>query len=323
MKKIPRAWWGVAGFAVLALAWPLLMAAMNEPFYIGVATRVLIFAVIVNSLNLVLGFGGMVSFGHAAYVGAGAYTVGILSAEATKHIGLLPGTTSAWLAWPAAMGVGGLLALVFGAVSLRSRGIYFIMITLAFAQMLYYVMVSLKVYGGDDGLSLGGRSIVAPGVDLSDDRTFYYVVLACFALVMFVLHRIAQSRFGRVLNGVRENEPRMQALGYDTYRVKLVCFVIGGALAGLGGALLANQSSFVSPTLLSWLQSGTILMMLIVGGVGRLWGGLFGAMVYLVLEEVLSSHTDRWPFFMGVALILIVLYAPAGIAGIRLRRGTR
>ncbi|HEX2544043.1 MAG TPA: branched-chain amino acid ABC transporter permease, partial [Ramlibacter sp.] len=152
MKTSARNWWGVAAFAALALAWPLLMTAIDEPFYIGLATRVLIFAIIVSSLNLVLGFGGMVSFGHAAYVGAGAYAVGILSAEATRQIGLLPGTTSAWIAWPVAMGVGALLALVFGAVSLRSRGIYFIMITLAFAQMLYYVMVSIKVYGGDDGL---------------------------------------------------------------------------------------------------------------------------------------------------------------------------
>ncbi|HEX2546067.1 MAG TPA: branched-chain amino acid ABC transporter permease, partial [Ramlibacter sp.] len=165
--------------------------------------------------------------------------------------------------------------------------------------------------------------VVGGGVDLGDDRVFYYVVLACFALVALVLQRIVHSRFGRILNGVRENEPRMQALGYDTYRIKLVCFVLGGALAALGGALLANQNSFVSPTLLSWLQSGTILMMVIVGGVGRLWGGLLGAIVFLVLEEVLSSHTERWPLFMGAALILIVLYAPTGIAGIALRRRSR
>jgi branched-chain amino acid transport system permease protein len=312
----------LAAAIVLALAWPLLMAAIDEPFYVGLLSRILIFALIVTSLNLVVGYGGMVSLGHAAYMGAGAYVVGVLALEATKNVGLLPGSLSAWIAWPAAMAVGGLLALVFGAVSLRTKGVYFIMITLAFAQMMYYVFVSLKVYGGDDGLNLPDRSHLGFGLDLGNDTTFYYVVLGCFTAVLYAVHRITRSRFGRAIQGIRENEGRMQALGYDTFRLKLTCFVISGAIAALGGALLANQNAFVSPNMLSWFQSGTLLMMLILGGVGYLWGGPVGALVFLVLEEVLSGYTQRWQFFMGATLILIVLYAPRGIVGL-VARGDR
>jgi branched-chain amino acid transport system permease protein len=304
-----------AASTLLALLFPLLMQVIDQPFYTGLATRILIFAIIVSSLNLILGYGGMVSFGHAAFLGAGAYAVGILSLEATKKIGLLPGTESAWIAWPAAAITSGLLALVIGALSLRTRGIYFIMITLAFAQMLYYIFVSLKMYGGDDGLNLTSRSHIGFGVDLADDRHFYYVVLALFAVILFGMHRLVHSRFGRVIEGIRENETRMQAIGYATTRYKLVCFAIAGALAGLGGALLPNQNLFVSPNMMSWFQSGSLLMMLIVGGVGCLWGGPIGALVFLVLEEVLSGYTQRWQFVMGAALILIVLFAPRGVVG--------
>jgi branched-chain amino acid transport system permease protein len=319
----PSRGWSRAALAagvLLALAWPWLMAALDEPFYVSLATRILIFGLVVSSLNLVLGYGGMVSFGHAAYLGLGAYTVGILSLEAARPAGLLPGTTSAWIAWPAAMGVSALAALVFGAISLRTRGIYFIMITLAFAQMLYYVMVSLKVYGGDDGLNLAARSQLGFGLDLGHDTTFYYVVLAAFAGTLYALHRITASRFGRAIRGIRENQARMQAIGYDTWRLQLACFVISGAFAGLGGALLANQNTFVSPNLLSWFQSGSLLMMLILGGVGYLWGGPLGALAFLVLEEVLSGWTQRWQFVMGALLVLIVLYAPRGLAGLFGRR---
>ena len=325
-RDFPRRWAKtllLAGVAALALAWPQLMTLIDEPFYIGLMSRILIFALIVSSLNLILGYGGMVSFGHAAYLGAGAYTVGILALEASRDIGLLPGTTSAWIAWPAAMLVSALFALLFGAISLRTRGIYFIMITLAFAQMMYYIFVSLKMYGGDDGLNLPERSTMGFGLDLADDGTFYYVVLACFAAALYALHRITGSRFGRAIKGIRENEARMQALGYDTYRLKLTCFVIAGAMAGLGGALLANQNAFVSPNMMSWFQSGALLMMLILGGVGYLWGGPVGALVFLLLEEVLSGYTQRWQFFMGAVLILIVLYAPRGIVGLFAGKGGR
>lgn len=311
----------VLALGLLALVFPLAMQAIDEPFYTGLATRILIFAIVVSSLNLILGYGGMVSLGHAAFLGSGGYVVGILSLEATKKVGLLPGTESAWIAWPAAMAVSGLLALAIGALSLRTKGIYFIMITLAFAQMLYYIFVSLKMYGGDDGLNLANRSQLGFGIDLADDRHFYYVVLALFAASLYAMHRLVHSRFGRVIEGIRENETRMQAIGYATTRYKLVCFVIAGAFAGLGGALLANQNAFVSPNMMSWFQSGSLLMMLIVGGVGCLWGGPVGALVFLVLEEVLSGYTQRWQFVMGAALILIVLFAPRGVVGAFKKRG--
>ncbi len=307
--------------ALAATAFPWFLQLIDEPFYLTLMTRVFIFAIVVTSLNLMLGFGGMVSFGHAAYMGAGAYTVGILSIEATKHLGFVVGSTNAWVAWPVAMLVGAFLALAVGSVALRTRGIYFIMLTLAFAQMIYYIFVSLKVYGGDDGMNLAGRSDIGLGLDLANDQTFYYVALVLLSIVLFLVHRIVNSRFGRVLQGIRENEQRMQAIGYPTYLFKLAAFVMSGALAALGGALLANQNSFVSPNMLSWFQSGTLLMILIVGGAGKLWGGPVGALVFLVLEEVLSGYTQRWQLYMGIALLLFVLLAPKGIVG-GLRRGS-
>jgi branched-chain amino acid transport system permease protein len=203
-------------------------------------------------------------------------------------------------------------ALVIGAISLRTRGLYFIMITLAFAQMLYYFFVSLRAYGGEDGIHLAVRSRL-PGLDLLDDATFYLVVLALLAGCLYSLRRLAASRFGTVLCGIRENEGRMTALGYPTYRYRLVCFVIAGGAAGLAGALIVNQHGFVSPNLLHWTQSGTLLIMLILGGVGRLYGGVAGAAAMLLLEEVLSNWTGYWQFGLGLVLLFVVLRAPGGI----------
>jgi branched-chain amino acid transport system permease protein len=203
--------------------------------------------------------------------------------------------------------------------------VYFIMITLAFAQMMYYVFVSLKAYGGDDGLSMPGRSTLAPGLDLADDLTWYYVVLALLAAVLYFVHRLVHSRFGRVIEAIRENETRAEAIGYPVYRYKLLCFVISGAIAGLAGALVANQSSYVSPSLLHWIQSGTLMIMVILGGVGRFWGGPIGAVALLFLEETLSGsellgdYALHWQLPVGVILLAIVLYAPQGIAGLAAR----
>jgi branched-chain amino acid transport system permease protein len=306
--------------AVLACLFPLAMQAMDQQFYISFATRVLIYAMAAASLNLVLGYGGMVSFGHAAFFGAGAYIVGILAME---------GVTSAWLAWPAAIVVAALAALIIGAMSLRTRGVYFIMITLAFAQMMYYIFVSLKAYGGDDGLSLPGRS-TGFGIDLRGDLVWYYLVLALLAGVLYLLHRLVHSRFGRVIEAIRENETRAAAIGYPVYRYKLLCFVISGAIAGLAGALVANQSVYVSPSLLHWIQSGTLMIMVILGGVGRFWGGPLGAVVLLTLEETLSgsqmlgAYSLYWQLPVGVILLAVVLFAPQGIAGLfSRRRGAR
>lgn len=302
--------WTVPVLAVLA-ALPLVAAALGEDFYVGLATRILIFALAATSLNLVLGFGGMVSFGHAAFIGTGAYTVGILMQQ---------GVVSAWIAWPAAVLVSALFALMVGAISLRTRGVYFIMITLAFAQMLYYLMVSVKAWGGEDGLTLPSRSIVGGGFDLASDTRFYYVVLGLFVLAFLAIQRLLNARFGHVLQAIRENETRMGAIGFPVYRYQLVAFTLAGALAGLAGALLANQSSFVSPSLLQWNQSGLLLVMVILGGVGHLWGGFIGAVVFLLLEEILAAYTIHWQFGLGAVLLLVVLVAPQGLAGFLRRR---
>jgi branched-chain amino acid transport system permease protein len=297
--------------AVLACVFPLVMHATDQNFYISFATRILIYAMAAASLNLVLGHGGMVSFGHAAFFGAGAYIVGILTFE---------GITSLWITWPIAIAAAALAALIIGAISLRTRGVYFIMITLAFAQMMYYVFVSLKAYGGDDGLSLPSRS-TGLGVSLSNDLAWYYLVLVLLGIVLYLLHRLLGSRFGRVIEAIRENETRASALGYPVYRYKLLCFVISGAIAGLAGALIANQTSYVGPALLHWVQSGTLMIMVILGGVGRFWGGPVGAAVLLALEELFSGsallgpYSLHWQLPVGLILLAVVLFAPQGIAG--------
>jgi branched-chain amino acid transport system permease protein len=295
-----------------AAAFPLLAEPLGWEFYVGFASRIMIYALAATSLNLILGYGGMLSFGHAAFVGAGAYVVGILMAE---------GVDSAWLSWPLAVIVAGLLAAAVGAVSLRTRGVYFIMITLAFAQMIYYIAVGMKAYGGEEGLNLPARSAVGFGLNLKDDATFYYVVLVILVAALYGLHRLANARFGRVIEAIRENETRMEAIGFPTYRYKLACFVIGGAIAGLAGALLANQNSYVNPNLLYWTQSGVLMIMVILGGVGALYGGLLGAVVFLVLEEVISLYTIHWQLGVGLILLAIVLFAPQGIAGWFARKG--
>lgn len=301
----------------IALLLPPLALLLDEPFYISLASRILIYGLAAASLDLILGFGGMVSFGHAAFFGAGGYVVGILFVhgfEGSDFLGLFPGTDNALIVWPLAMLVAGLLALVIGAVSLRTGGVYFIMITLAFAQMLYFFFVSLEPYGGDDGLSLYGHSRL-PGLDLADDATFYYVCLALLLCFLWLAGRLVRSRFGMVIRGVNENERRMAALGFATYRYKLACFTIAGAVAGLAGALIANQTEFVSPALMHWTRSGEILVMVILGGVGTLVGPVFGAAAFLLLEEILSRWTEHWMIVMGPLLIFVVLFARRGLYG--------
>jgi len=297
---------------LLLVALPFIANAAGEGFYIALASRILIFALAATSLNFILGFGGMVSFGHAAFVGVGAYSVAMLTQL---------GITDAWVLWPAAMVVSALFALLIGAISLRTQGVYFIMITLAFAQMIYYLTLSIKAYGGDDGLSLAGRSQI-PFVDVNDDTTFYYVVLAVCVLSLLAVVRVLNARFGHALQAIRDNEVRMQALGYAVYRYKLVAFVMAGALAGLAGALLANHGGFVSPALMQWNQSGLLMMMVILGGVGHVYGGVWGAVVFLLLEETLSHFTIHWQLGLGALLLAVVLLAPNGLTSVlqRLQR---
>ena len=290
---------------MLLLVFPLVAPALNLDFYISFVRRVLIFALAATSLNFILGYGGMVALGHAAFFGAGAYVVAMLSVQGVSH---------ALIAWPVAMLVAGGLAFVIGLISLRTRGVYFIMITLAFAQMVFYLFISLRQYGGEDGINLTGPSLL-PGLNLADDRTFYYVVLVVVLACLWWLNRLINARFGQALQGIRENESRMEALGYPVFRIKLLAFVIAGVMAGLAGALLASHNQFVSPSLMHWTASANLIIMVIVGGIGLRYGGLVGAAVMLWLEEVLRLYTDYWHLPLGVLLLAIVLFAPRGLAG--------
>jgi branched-chain amino acid transport system permease protein len=308
---------------LLLITFPVVMQWLGYLFYVSFASRVLIYAIAATSLNLLLGYGGMLSFGHAAFVGAGAYVSSILVAE---------GVPSAWIGWPAAIGASALLAWIIGAISLRTRGVYFIMITLAFAQMMFYLVNSMKAYGGDEGLTLPRRAGLGLGVDLSSEVAFYYTVLAILLLALYALHRLVHSRFGRVVIAIRENAARVEALGLPVYRYQLACFVIAGAAGGLAGALLASHGKYVNPNVLHWMQSGTLMIMVILGGVGHLWGGVIGAAVLLGLEHLIADHRVAWlaeiaPNYqqhanlgVGIVLLAIVLFAPQGIAGLLARR---
>ena len=305
----------VAALLVAALLLlPIYSHLVGSLFVLTLFTRIVILALAAASLNLIMGYGGMTSFGHAAYLGIGGYAVGILAQE---------GIGSGFVQFPVALAVSALFALVIGALSLRTRGVYFIMITLAFAQMAYYVASGLARYGGDDGLTIYRRSDFAGLVNLSNRVQFYYLCLACLLLVLFLIWRIVNSRFGMVVRGLRSNEQRMQAIGFPATRYRLVCFVIAGTMCGLSGALLANNTDFVSPAVMYWTRSGDLMVMVILGGMGTLFGPVIGAAVYLVLEEVLSQITEYWALIMGPLLLLIVLFGRGGIMGLlgRLSRG--
>jgi branched-chain amino acid transport system permease protein len=291
---------------------PVYSHATGNFFLMTLFTRIVILAMAAVSLNLIMGFGGMVSFGHAAYLGIGGYVVGILAHE---------GIGSGFIQWPLALIVSALFALVIGALSLRTRGVYFIMITLAFAQMIYYVGVSLDRYGADDGLTIYKRSDFAGLINLSNKTVFYYVCVALLFATIYVVWRLVNSRFGMVIQGARSNERRMRAIGVPTYRYRLTCFVIAGAICGLAGVLLANQADFVSPAMMHWTRSGDLIVMAVLGGMGSVTGPVVGAVALLVLEEALSGITEYWQIILGPMLLAVVLYARGGIEG--LLRGGR
>jgi branched-chain amino acid transport system permease protein len=303
----------LGALAVLA-AVPLVAGLVNQPFYLDLFRRIMIFAIAAVSLDIILGYGGMVSFGHAAYLGIGAYAVAIPA---------LHGVHSAWVQWPLAMALAGLAALIIGAVSLRTSGVYFIMITLAFAQMLYYVGISIEPWGGDDGMRLARKSQLGGPLDLGDPHVFYYVVLAILAALLLVGDRVIQARFGTVIRAVKSNEPRMRAIGFSTLRYKLAAFVLAGAVCGLAGALLTNQTEYLTPSYMHWTRSGDIMVMVILGGMGTLAGPVLGAAAFLLLENVLSAWTVHWQAILGPLLVLVVLYARGGLWGLLPGRASR
>jgi branched-chain amino acid transport system permease protein len=297
----------VALLLAALLLLPIYVKVGGNLFLLTLFTRIVILALAAVSLNLILGYGGMMSFGHAAYLGIGGYAVGILAHE---------GIYSGFVQWPVAIAASALFALVIGALSLRTRGVYFIMITLAFAQMAYYVAAGLARYGGDDGLTIYKRSQFLPPLNLSDKVQFYYVCLALLFASIYLVHRLVNSRFGLVIQGARSNDTRMRAIGFPTYRYKLVCFVIAGTLCGLAGALLANNTDFVSPAGMYWTRSGDLIIMVVLGGMGSVTGPLIGAVALLVLEEALSGITEYWQIILGPLLLLVVLFARGGIDGL-------
>lgn len=303
-----------SGVLARALPWLVLLGFMSVPmmdqlwglgYYVGFISRLLIMMIAASSLNFILGYGGMVALGHASFMGVGAYAL---------VAWVDTGFDSAWMAWGLGVAVAAVLSLLIGLVALRTRGVYFIMITLAFAEMLYYFAVSLSTYGGDDGYSIYFPLTLGQWLD---DWTygFYAVVLGCAVLVYMLTSRLEQARFGYALKGTRDNESRMQALGYPVFRIRLLAFVGAGAIAGLAGGLLAFQDGFVSPSSMQWTHSAVLIVMVVIGGMGHRWGGALGAAIWLVLEEFLRMHTDYWHWPMGVLLLVIVFLAPRGVAG--------
>lgn len=292
--------------ALLALALPWLLEAAGVDFYLGVASRVVVYAIAATSLNLLIGYGGMISLGHAAFFGLGAYSSGILLSEGVQSGGLHLLVITA---------VVGSMALLIGAVSLRTRGVYFIMITLAFAQMLFYLANSIKGYGGDEGLTVRLRSVLPFGIDLRDQTSFYYVALALLGLALWVLQRFVQSRFGRAVQALRDDEVRAESLGLPAFACKLLVFVLAGIVCGVAGGLSVNLQGYVSPNVLHWTQSATLLVMVILGGVGTVWGGVMGAAALLLMQEVLSAYTPYFEFWTGWVLLAVVLFARHGLSG--------
>ncbi|HYR34705.1 MAG TPA: branched-chain amino acid ABC transporter permease [Burkholderiales bacterium] len=296
--------WSIA--VVILVALPPVLLAIGQPFYLDLVRRIMILAIAAISLNLILGYGGLVSFGHAAYIGIGAYAVGILG-----FYGLFNG----WLHFLVAIAASALVALAIGAVSIRTSGVYFIMITLAFTQMLYYLGISVAEFGGDDGMRLKRRSQLGIA-DLNDPVQFYYLALVLMLLAVYVTHRIVNSRFGLVLRATKSNEARSRAIGFSPYPYRLAAFVIAGAMCGLAGALYGNHTNYITPGLMSWQQSGDIMFMVILGGMASTAGPVLGAFVLLLLEDLLSSWTQYWQVILGPLLILSVIFFRRGLAGI-------
>ena len=292
---------------LLLLAAPPLAIWLGQPYYVELLRRVMIFAIAAASLNLLLGYGGLVSFGHAAYLGVGGYSVGILA---------FYGIYNGWLQWAVAILASALVALVIGAISVRTRGIYFIMITLAFTQMLYYLGISVEEYGGDDGMRLKVKSQFSGLVDLGDPVAFYYLVLALLLVVIYLVHRLVNSRFGLVLRAAKSNEARTRAIGFSPYPYQLAAFVISGALCGLAGALLANHTAYIAPAFMDWTRSGEIMFMVILGGMGSMAGPALGAFALLIVEDLLAGWTEHWQVILGPLLVLCVLFFRRGLAGL-------
>ena len=302
---------GTVGFSFL----------FDEPYYITLATKICILGMAGVGLNLALGYGGLISFGHAAFFGVGGYVAGILASHAlnfepiAESPFLIEGTTQMLVIWPLAVLACVCFALVIGLLSLRTSGVYFIMITLAFAQMIYYFAISWPAYGGEDGLSVYLRGDF-PGLNTMDGLSFFAICFVWLMVAIWLSSRIVKSRFGLTLQATKQNAARVAAVGIAPYRIQLTAFVISAAITGLAGVLYTDLNRFVSPTVLSWHTSGEIMIFVILGGVARLYGPLVGAAIFIVLEQTLGGITEHWQFWLGLILIVTVLFARGGVIGL-------
>jgi len=298
--------WFAGAVLLGAFLLPVWVVYAREPFVLDVVTRLMILAIAASSLNLILGYSGMVSLGHAVFLGIGAYAAGIPAYYELNN---------GWLQLATALGASGLFALLTGLVCLRTRGAYFIMITLAFAQMMYFIFVSIEEYGGDDGLVIYSRSEMGFGVDLNDNVQLYFLVLFCLAAVLGFMHRLTQSDFGQVIRSIKINEPRMQALGFATFQYRLVCYVISGMVCGLAGWLLGNFTGFISPEMMDWTRSGELIAMVLLGGAATVAGPLVGAGIFIGVETLLPDFTVYWHLYLGILLIIVAKFGRGGLLG--------
>lgn len=298
----------LAALVVLLGAFPWLAPLLGLDYYVDFVRRILIVSMAALSLNFLIGRAGLVALGHAGFVGVGAYAV-VAMVEG--------GFSNAWGIWLVAAVAGTVMAALIGLVAVRTQGVYFIMITLAFAQMLYYLAVSLRIWGGDDGYTLYSPLVLfngADGVVYAQGNWLFTLVLLALAAIFLLISRIERSYLGRALEGIRDNATRMQAMGYPTFKLKLLAFALAGGIASLSGALLATQNGFVSPSLMQWNQSALLIVMAVIGGIGLRWGAPLGVAVWLTLEEILKQSTDYWHAPMGLLLIAVVFLAPKGLA---------
>lgn len=299
---------------------PIIALVSDEPFIITLMTKVTILALAGVGLNLALGRGGLVSLGHATFFGLGGYAMGILASHAQNYTPLMElpflieGTKSMPIIWLVAIIVSSLAALLIGLLSLRTSGVYFIMVTLAFGQMFYYFSISWPAYGGEDGLSIYVRNNF-PGLNTLDPIQFYIICFALLMLVLLLVSKINNSAFGLALDGARQNTDRIQAVGINPFNVRLVAFVISGGITGLAGALFADLNRFISPTMFGWQTSGEIMMFVILGGVARLYGPVAGAAIFILLEHLLGGLSQYWHIYLGLILLLVVLFARGGVIG--------
>lgn len=302
--RSPRFWVVLALLAFLALV-PAYAAVLDEPFYLSQYGRIMVYAIAASGLNLLIGYTGLVSFGHALFVGLGAYAVGILGFHEIHN---------GWVHLLAAVGATLLVSLLTGLIVLRTQGMGFIMITLAFAQMFFFLGISLKQYGGDDGIRLS-RTVDLWPLDLSQPTQRYYLIFTVLVIALFLTWRLVHSRFGYILRGIRQNERRMRALGYPVRRFQLVAWMMSAVIAALAGFLLANLTQYASPAYAAWTLSGELIVIVMLGGIGTVIGPLVGALVLLLFEEWLAAMTTHWMAPLGVGIVLVVLLAKQGIYG--------